>query len=183
MPLNNSTKKRKKKTKGCSFRIYEEWVKILNEEADKQGISVNSLMNKILRQYSVQIRHLDRFGAVILSRSMFSKILDWCTDDKLKEIAKVVGSIETKDALRTLGTPPTYDKIMNHLKLVGRFGGWFDFNQHPTKNGEYIHLRHELGKKWSVFLAETVSTIFKSLCNKEVKTETFDNCITIESSK
>jgi len=97
MPTNNSTTNRKKKTRGCSFRIDEEGVKILNEEADKQGISVNALMNKILWQYSVQIRHLERFRAVSITRTLFSKMLDCCTEDELEEIAKGAGSIGIKD--------------------------------------------------------------------------------------
>jgi len=183
MPTNNATTNWKKKTRGCSFRIAEELLKILHEEADRQGISVNSLMNKILQQYSVQSRHLERFGAVSITRTLFSKIVACCTEDELEEIAKFAGSIGIKDVLLTLGTPLTHDKVMDHLKIVGTFGGWFDFNQHPKKIGEYIHLRHKLGKKWSIFLAKTVSTIFKSILHKEVKTETFDNYVTIESPK
>ncbi|PVX24816.1 MAG: hypothetical protein CW691_06330 [Candidatus Bathyarchaeum sp.] len=183
MPLNNSTAQHKKKTRGCSFRINEESLKILNEEADTQGISVNALMNKILKQYINQFRHIKRFGAVITARTVFNKIVDCCTEDELKKIAEVTGSTETKDAMRTLGIPQTYDTVIAHIKMAGTHGGWFDFNQHTKNSGEYIHLRHELGKKWSTFLAETVSSIFKSILDIEVKTEILDNYVTIQIPK
>ncbi|MCW4015127.1 MAG: hypothetical protein NWF06_02040 [Candidatus Bathyarchaeota archaeon] len=180
MTVNNSTPHRKNKTRGCSFRINEEWLNVLTEEADKQAISVNSLMNKILRQYSFQYRHMKRFGSVVLSRTLLTKIIDCCTESEIKEIAQFTGSIETKDALRTLGIHSTYDKVLEHLKSVGIFGGWFDFTQHTKDAGEYLHLRHEFGKKWSKFLAETISTVFKSILNTEIKIEVFDNYVTIQ---
>jgi hypothetical protein len=180
MPSKDFTPQPKKKTRGRSFRINEEWLKVLNEEAAIQGISVNALMNKVLQQYSVQGRHLKHFGAVILSRTMCSKILDCCTDDEIKKIAEFIGSTETIDSLQTMGISPTYEKVIQHLKIFGTFGGWFNFNRNTKNSGEYIHLRHGLGKKWSIFLAETFSTVFKTILHKEVKIETSDNSVTVD---
>jgi hypothetical protein len=180
MKISNSATRRKRKTRSHSFRIDEELLEILVEEANRQGINANSLMNKLLQQYRVHGRHLKRYGAVSMSRIIFSKVINCCTEDELKEIAKTVGSTETKDVLRSHGIPITYDTALQYLKSVGTFSGWFDSIQHVKDTRNYIHLRHELGEKWSTFLAETVSTMFKSIFNKEVKTEKFANCLTIE---
>ena len=37
---------KKRRTMGRSFRIDEEWFKVLQKEAEREGITVNSLMNK-----------------------------------------------------------------------------------------------------------------------------------------
>ena len=180
MNRSNSASSGKKQTRNYSFRIKKESLEILFEEANKQGISVNSLMNKILKQYSVHGRHLKSFGAVTMSRTIFSKVISCCAEDELKEIAETVGSIETKDVLRSHGIPVTYTTVLEYLKRVGAFSGWFDSIQHVKGTRNYIHLRHKLGEKWSIFLAEVISTMFKSILDVEVKTEKFENSVTIE---
>jgi hypothetical protein len=180
MKISNSAAPKKRKTRNYSFRIDVELLEILFEEANRQGLNANSLMNKILKQYSVHGRHLKRFGAVTMSRAIFSKVIDCCAEDKIKEIARTVGSTDTKDVLRAHGVPVSYNTVLEYLKSIGEFSGWFDSMQHIKDTRNYMHLRHQLGKKWSIFLAETISTMFKSILDVEVKTEKFENSVTIE---
>jgi len=98
---------RKRRTVGRSFRIDEEWLRVLNEEAERQGISVNSLLNRLLEQYSF-IRYMLRYGAITLTRKGFSAILESCPEDKIRENARNAGSTIAKDLLRTMGAPINY---------------------------------------------------------------------------
>lgn len=176
--VNSSPKKRK--TRNYTFRLDEELLETLFEESREQGINPNALMNKVLQQYRVHGRYLKRFGALTLSRAIFSRIIDCCSEEKIQETAKSVGSTDTIDVLRAHGIPVTYDTVLDYLKSVGAYSGWFDSIQHVEGTRSYLHLRHELGEKWSTFLAETISTMFKSILNIEVKTEKFENSVTIE---
>lgn len=99
---------KKRKTVGRSFRIDEEWLNVLNEEAEKQGVSVNSLLNRLLQQYAY-LRFMLRYGAITLTRKGFASLLECCPDDAVKEKGRTAGSTITKDLLLTMGVPPTYD--------------------------------------------------------------------------
>lgn len=80
-----------------------------------------------------------------------------------------------------MGLLPTYDQLTMFIKdNLGKFGNWFDYNQYPRGRKEIIHLRHEMGLKWSFFIANQVSTMFESILGKTVKTELFDNAATLE---
>jgi hypothetical protein len=100
--------KKKRKTVGRSFRISQEWLDVLNEEAERQGLSVNSVMNRLLKQYAY-IRYMLRYGAITLTRKGFASLLECCPDDKIRENGRNAGSKITKDLLLTMGVPPTYE--------------------------------------------------------------------------
>jgi hypothetical protein len=170
---------KKGKTVGRSFRIDEEWLNVLSEEAERQGISVNSLMNRLLQQYSF-IRYMLRYGAITLTRKGFSAIVESCPKDMIKENARNAGSTIAKDLLRTMGAPTNYRFLVFLItNLLSEFAGWFECDHHIRGNKEILHLRHDLGPNWSIYLDEAASEMFKSTANKKVKTEILGNSVTI----
>jgi len=170
---------RKRKTVGRSFRIAEEWLEVLNVEAERQGISVNSLLNRLLQQYSF-LRYMLRYGAITLTRKGFSAILESCPEESLRENARNAGSTIVRDILLTMGAQSNYGFLVSLIeKLLSEFAGWFECDHHIRRDKEIFHLRHDLGTKWSIYLAEAASEMFKSVLNTEVETEISDSSVTI----
>lgn len=171
----------KKQTSSYSFRLDKEWLEVLREEAERQGISINALHNRILKNYCLHGRWGERLKPVLLSRSIVEGIIGCCPEDRIVEIAKISGSEGAKNSLRTLGVNPTYDRVANFIKEnLGKSGNWFDYTQHTRGKKNIIHLRHELGRNWSIFVANQAATMFKSILDMTAKTEIFDNCATLE---
>jgi len=174
---------RKRKTVGRSFRIAEEWLNVLNEEAEKQGVSVNSLLNRILQQYAY-IRYMLRYGAITLTRKGFSGILECCPEDKVRENGRNAGSTITRDILLTMGVTPNYSFVILLVKkILSEFAGWFECDHHVKRDKEILHLRHDLGIKWSIYLSEVAAGTFNSILNKEVTIELSDSSVTITIPK
>lgn len=171
----------KNKTIGFSFRIDEKWLKILREEADRQGISVNALHNRILEAYCQHWRWAERMNVLLLSRPIVSGIVNCCPDEKLVEIARASGSTGVTDSLRTLGIAPNYNNLKGFIENnLAKSGKWFDYSEHTKGKKDIIHLRHELGKKWSLFIANQAATLFKTNLGITAKTEIFDNFATLK---
>ena len=173
----------KRRTISRSFRIDAEAMEVLQKEAEREGISVNALMNKVLQQYSSHYRHAGRYGVLTLPRPTFASIIGCCSEEALTATAKASGSTRTKDALRTLGIPSTHDSLVAFIKNnLGEYAGWFKFNHHIMEDKEMLHLRHVFGNKWSIFIAEAISTMFEFILNKKVTTEisNFTATITID---
>jgi hypothetical protein len=174
---------KKRKTIGRSFRINEEWLNVLNEEAERQGLSVNSVLNRLLQQYAY-LRYMLRFGAITLTREGFASLLKCCPDNELKEKGRTAGSKITKDLLLTMGVPPTYDfTVFLVKKLLSDFAGWFECDHHIKRDKEILHLRHDLGMKWSIYLSEVASGTFNALLKKEVQVEITDTSVTLTINK
>ena len=173
----------KRKTVGRSFRIDEEWLEVLNEEAEKQGISVNSLLNRLLQQYAY-IRYMLRYGAITVTRKGFSNILESCPDDKVRENGRNAGSTLTRDLLLTMGVTPSYSFVILLVKkILSEFAGWFECDHHIKRDKEILHLRHDLGIKWSIYLSGVAAGTFDSILDKEVKIEFSDYSVTITIPK
>lgn len=174
---------RKKKTVGRSFRIDEEWLMVLNEEAKRQGVSVNSFLNRLLQQYA-HLRYMLRYGAITLTRKGFVTILECCPDEKLLENGKNAGTDTLKDIFRTMGVTPNYSFLISLIKrLLSDFAGWFECDFHTKPDKDILHLRHQLGKKWSIYLSGVATGTFETLLNKEVEIETSDSSVTITIDK
>jgi hypothetical protein len=169
----------KRKTIGRSFRIDEEWLKVLNDEAKKQGISVNALMNWILQKYA-HIRYMLRYGAITLTRKGFLAILESCPEDKIRENGRNAGSTLVRDLLLTMGVTPSYSFVILLVKkILSEFAGWFECDHHIKRDKEILHLRHDLGIKWSIYLSGVATGTFNSILNKEVAIEYSDSSVTI----
>jgi len=174
---------RKRKTVGRSFRIAEEWLKVLNEEAEKQGVSVNSLLNRLLQQYAY-LRYMLRYGAITLTRKGFSGILECCPEDKVRENGRNAGSTITRDMLLTMGVAPDYSFVILLVKkILSEFAGWFECDHHVKRDKEILHLRHDLGIKWSIYVEAAASETFNSILGKKVTTEISDSSVTITIPK
>jgi len=171
--------KEKRKTVGRSFRIDEEWIKVLNEEAEKQGISANSLLNRLLQQYAY-LRYMLRYGAITVTRKGFSGILECCPEDKLRENGRNAGSTITRDMLLTMGVAPDYSFVILLVKkILSEFAGWFECDHHIKRDKEILHFRHDLGIKWSIYVEAAASETFNSILGKKVTTEISDSSVTI----
>ena len=170
---------KKRKTVGRSFRIDEQWLQVLNEEAEREGISVNSLLNRLLQQYAF-LRFMLRYGAITLTRKGFAAILESCPEESVRENGRNAGSTIADDLGRTMGAPTSYSFLVFIVKkLVSGFAGWFECDHHIRKDKEYFHLRHDLGPKWSIYLAEAAAQMFKSVVKDKVTTEILGDSVTI----
>ncbi len=169
----------KKKIVCRSFRIREEWNEVLEEEAKKQRIGVNALMNKLLQEYSIFHRHTKNYGAITLSHKAFARILGGCSEEWIKSITEELGSTVPKDGMIMMGLPLDRESLVFVISNLGELGGHYKVISNRENGKRTLHLRHNLGRKWSLYLAGTISKMFKSVSNTEVETEMFDNYVTI----
>src|SRR5437667_1912462 len=82
---------REGRTVAKSFRVNEKALGALQEEANRQSISVNTLVNQLLLDYSEFGRFLQRINALRLSRNTFQEILNSVPDDNLFKAGQIAG--------------------------------------------------------------------------------------------
>jgi len=172
--------KQKGRTVGRSFRINEEWLNTLNEEAEKAGISPNALLNKILEDYSKYQRYFKRVDGIALTQKSLSRILEACSKEALVNVAKK-SKTTVLDVFRTIGLRYNYvDATFFMTTILAEYANWFKCEHHIINNKEYFHLRHNLGENWSIYVAEAVSVLLENCCNKRVEKEFLEGAITLE---
>ena len=163
-----------------TFRINPEYDKILNEEAEKHGLSISALLNQIIRQYVVITRFAEKNPSITLSTNTFAPVLDSTLDEKLAKAAEKTGSIIPEEALLLQGKRLDLDTVLWLLDInLGRYGNWFEYNHSVMNDKERIHLSHQLNHKWSIFLEKYLSSMFQSILDMKPEIERRENSVTL----
>lgn len=169
------------KTVGRSFRINEQFLETLTQEAENEGISPNALLNKVLKDYYSFYRYLNRYPCIILAHQLFNEIAPRISDEEAILLGRNSSDRAPKDILKTFGLDQTPEDIMFFIeKILGYYGSWFVFNRHLIKDRDIIHLRHNFGRTWSIYLHEALEPLIEKSYGKKPKAEISDVALTFE---
>jgi hypothetical protein len=171
----------KPRTVGRSFRISQQWLDGLNEEAEKQSLTPNALINFILRDYCLFHRYLKRLDIMAVTQKTVSRFAEACPKDKLEEIAQKAGSNIALDLFRSMGLRfNREDAVFFVTTILGEYANWFKCEHYKVGNKEIFHLRHNLGENWSYYVSEVITNLLEACCNQKVKSEFLDTAVTLE---
>ena len=181
-----SRRNTKKKTITRTFRIRKEWDDILQEEAARQGVSVNVLLNKVLRKYSLYSRWTDRNNDMNLPPQTIREILKKVPIEILAEAGNRSGASDAINIVNAMGLPVDYDSFV--YLINEHFGGphfsrWFQCFHHTQGNMDIFHLQHDLGRGWSVYLERYLLACLRSMTGTDAKTRVYDYAVTFEVTR
>ena len=175
-----------KKTITRTFRIREEWDSVLQEEAARQGVSVNVLLNKLLRKYSLYSRWSDRNNDTSFSPQTLREILKTVQVESLAEAGTKSGALDAINIVNSIGLTLDYDSfvylITEHLGGP-HFARWFQCFHHTQGNKDIFHLQHDFGHGWSVFLERYILSFLRSMTDTDAKTRIYDYAVTLEVTR
>ncbi len=158
-----------------SLRLYEDVDKSLHKLASDEGISVNSLVNRALRRYVVWDVNSSRFGGVTLAGASLTRIMNYLSDDEVREYARWVAENSVRDFVTFFFGDVTLHTLLEGLKLLGDYGGHFVYEESTTGHVRTVVLKHGRGMKWSIHYGEWVSLAVEKLLGLKVETEKTEN--------
>ena len=126
---------------------------VIREEAKKRGISMNSLINQIIEKYVTTYRLIETFPCLIIHCEMVKGWFDGMAEDFLVGEGTIAGSFVPKHGLFLNKMTPNLENILVTMqKRVSQHSNWYQFQFQKTNGRVHLLLRHNLGRKWSVFL-------------------------------
>ena len=144
-----------------SFRVEKEISAILDEEAERMGISVNALVNIILKHYSEFNRFLSKIDLVILNRDILIKLLEFMEDNNLFKMGLELGETIPKDTILFWKKDLDKQNVFEYLeKILCRYGLLGTYDQIDQQGEKIIVIRHRLGKKGSIFFHGYIKSTF-----------------------
>ena len=177
---------KRKKTITRTFRIRQEWDSVLQEEATRQGVSVNVLVNKILRKYALYSRWNDRNNDISLPQRTLREILNTCQVEELAEAGNRSGALDAMNLINAMGLKMNYDSfvylVTEHLGGP-HFARWFQCFYHQRGNTDLFHIQHDFGHAWSVFLEGFLLSFLHSIVGIDAKTRVYDYAVTLEVTR
>jgi hypothetical protein len=167
------------KTATASFRLDESALNALQEDAKKQNISVNTLINQLILTYANYDRPMKRFHIVKVSASTFRHILQAARNETIIEAGKLAGNDGPKTSILAKSGELTAENALDYLKTMGDYSALFEYSELIHGGKVNITLTHDFGPKGSLFLQEYVRSIFEPI-GKQLKFQGDENAVLLE---
>jgi len=167
------------KTATASFRLDESALNALQEDAKKQNVSVNTLINQLILTYANYDRPMKRFHMVKVSASTFRHILHAAKNETIVEAGNLAGSDGPKTFIVAKSGEVNIENALAYLKTMGNFSALFEYSEVMHGGKVSITLTHDFGPKGSLFLQEYVRAVFEPI-GKPLKFQSDENAVLFE---
>jgi len=167
---------REGKTVAKSFRVNEKALGALQEEATRQSVSVNTLVNQLLLDYSEFGRFLQRLNALRLSRKTFAEILSMISEDNLIKAGQTAGKSGPTTIIASKWGKINVNTVIQFIHDLSAYANLFEYYEKNENERWTITLMHELGPKWSTFLTHYIGEAFTA-AGVQPKTRTSDRAV------
>ena len=162
----------KNKLSHQGFRLEEQVIKTLAEEAIRKGISVSSLVNKILKNYVTHEMQFEELGFILVSKDFLRKIFNVIDDEKhIQDFGKEFGTTMAKEYVSYF-----YPQVNSHT-LVQFLDYWFRRFQsckHIVENSDtsqrhYFTVNHDINIKFSLALKAILEGLIEPVSKTTVE--------------
>jgi hypothetical protein len=169
---NNTNNKDKLLHQG--FRVQEQVIKTLTEEAARKGISVSNLVNKILKNYVTHEMQFEELGFILVSKDFLRKIFSVVDDEKdIQDFGKEFGKTMAKEYVSYF-----YPQV-NSNTMVQFLDFWFRRFQsckHIVENSSsdksqrhYFTVNHDINIKFSFALKAILEGLIEPVSKTAVE--------------
>lgn len=183
-----------KKTRSVTFRLDASVIDELQTEADNREISLNVLVNQILRRYSEWDRFENKIGMMPVPKVILSSIIDKAisvaksngikdvdhySDEIIKQAAQIAFGL-MKDSVLFMKRQYNLWVVLSVLEEYMKVSGIKADHKLEGSRKHVFIIQHELGENWSLFTKELLTLIFQNLANVRADISTTPNTTVAE---
>jgi len=145
-----------------SFRIDPETLKKLNSESGKAEVSLNSLVNQILKQHAEWHSKAADAGMVTIFKPMLKHLMSQLDEEDIKNLAQKIAKQEGKDFMMLLSHEYNINTALKLIEI------WLKVIKYPysyevNDNEHKFFIHHDLGKKYSIYLSSLYENVLNAL--------------------
>ncbi len=147
-----------------TFRLKAEDVERLHQEAHAQGISLNSLMNHIIKEYFDWYIFESKVGFVPILKPVVEELFTKMSKEQIAQIAANTGKEEFENTIYFMKGKVDLDSFLS----------WFEARMknssiqvnHTLDNNAKMHtyvVRHDICENWSSYLKQIIEYVFNEI--------------------
>ena len=182
-----------KRSRSITFRLDAEIIEELQREADLKEVSLNVLVNQILRRYAKWDRFENSLGMMPVPKIILTKLANKTM--KLAADAKILNMDSYRDEIVRDCAENAFGLIKDSvLMMKKKYNLWTVLSvlqeymkisgitsDHIEEGGKHVFIiQHELGEIWSLFAKELLSLIFTKLAEIRADISTTPNLVKAE---
>jgi hypothetical protein len=156
--------KSNRKTVIKSFRLDEEALMILKEEAGSQTVSLNTLANQLVLNYANFGRYLRRVGGMVLSQQTLYEFINSLPEDSAINVGKRLGKTSPQQLIAAINGEVDVTRVIEFIQNLSSIANWFQYTKCATGTGRQlkITLTHAMGRNWSQFITHYLLGAFEA---------------------
>ena len=183
-----------KKSRSITFRLDSKIIDELQAEADNREVSLNVLVNQVLKRYSEWDRYENKIGMMPVPKVILSSLIDKAIaiatrsgikdidhyrDEIIKHAAELAFSL-MKDSVLFMKKQYNLWVVLSVLEEYMKVSGIkADHNIEGSRKHVFI-IQHELGENWSLLTKELLALIFEKLANVKAEINVTSNTTVAE---
>lgn len=175
-------KPKKRKTRCITFRIDEGVVQELTNESEQKEVSLNVLVNQILKRYSEWDRYENKIGVIPVPKVMLTKLINKSLTiakdaglSNIEEMKKALISeaveiayLSLKESVLFMRSDFNLFSVLYILEEYMKVCGLYSEHKFDEGSRHVFTLQHDMGENWSIFSKGLLEKIFVELA--QVKT-------------
>jgi hypothetical protein len=187
----------KKSTRSITFRLESKVIDELQREANQNEISLNVLVNQILKRYTEWERYENKIGMMPVPKLMLSSLIDRAIEmanntgilndsiieeyrhQVIKQAANTAYDL-MKDAVLFMRKDYNLWTVLSVLQEYMKVSGINSDHQIESGRKHVFVIKHELGQNWSLFTKELLTLIFETLAQVRAEIRITPNTTTAE---
>jgi hypothetical protein len=142
-----------------SFRIEKNYLMRLHSEAKQNNISLNVLINQIIRQYLEWYSIASKIGEIPMQKSILSMFIEKLDASDLVDIARNAADMHFKNVILMFKSEFTVSAWIEALESWIKVAG-FPYKHETDSNQHSFIIQHDMGNKFSIFEKELLETVF-----------------------
>jgi hypothetical protein len=179
---NNTFLPPHKKSRNITFRLDSYIVDELQRDANQNEISLNVLINKILRMYVEWGRYEHKLGLMPVPQNFFSSLIQETIrlaesngisiepyKEKLIKYSAEVAFSTIKESVILMRKKSDLWSVLSVLQEYMKVSGITSDHRIEEGKKHIFVIQHELGEYWSFFAKELLNLIFYNLANVSAK--------------
>lgn len=164
----------KKATRTASFRIDGRLLDALQEDSSRKQISLNTLVNQILREYIEWYANAPKVGYLVVRKSLMTAMLEKFSEDQIRKLAKLTAK-QSREINLLFASEYNINSALKVIEYKMRMSGYV--YRKDIHGDQYLYtVEHGMGPKWSLYLAELFGAEFREI-NHEAEFEKLDNVL------
>jgi len=132
----------------------------LQEDAKKQNVSVNTLLNQLVLTYADFDRPMKRFQMIKLPASTLRYILQGTNDETIIAAGTAVGNDVPRTFILAKWGEITVANCLQYLRIMSNHSKMYEFSEIVRDGNVSVTLSHNLGARGNLFLQNYIKAIF-----------------------
>jgi hypothetical protein len=158
----------KHSTVTMTFRIEAGVMDVLRSESEKREVSLNTMINQILKRYTEWDMYEPKVGMIPIARPLVSALFEHMEEKEIVDIARKVGKNAVHDIALFMKSRMDLQSFLSWFEMRIKTSS-IEFSHNRLENGRHIFvIKHDLGYNWSLYHKSILELIFNEILQKRI---------------